>query len=57
MSEKPCVGDHSRHVCILAFDRKFDEIKAIAKEPKFMCYNCGRVSRSDQDLCNPRPLD
>ena len=53
MEEKKCSGDHSRHLCMLAFERKFNEIKHEAKNPRFICMNCGRVSQSNRNLCNP----
>jgi hypothetical protein len=56
MSENKCVGDHDGHLCVLASDQKIDAIKELAKEPKFICFNCGRVADSDLNLCNPMPI-
>lgn len=52
-----CHGDHKGHICVLASADKFDEIKKMTKNPKFICFNCGRVADSDKNLCNPMPLE
>ncbi|MGQ9509662.1 MAG: hypothetical protein ACUVTN_09730 [Thermodesulfobacteriota bacterium] len=56
MGEKTCKGDHSGHICVLASQEKFEEIKAITKNPQFICFNCGRVADCEANLCNPMPL-
>jgi len=56
MAEKTCKGDHTGHICVLASDEKFEEIKTITKNPKHICFNCGRVANSEKNLCNPMPL-
>lgn len=56
MSDKKCVGDHDGHLCVLASDQKIEEIKELAKNPKFICFNCGRVADSEHNLCNPMPI-
>ena len=53
MDEKVCKGDHSGHMCVLASNEEFEVIKEITQHPKFICFNCGRVADSDQNLCNP----
>ena len=53
MDEKVCKGDHSGHMCVLASNEEFEVIKEITQQPKFICFNCGRVADSDQNLCNP----
>jgi len=57
MSEKKCRGKHSGHLCVLAGNGKFEEIKNLASNPQYICFNCGRVADSDKNLCNPMPLD
>lgn len=47
---------HKGHLCVLASEQKFDEIKELVNAPKFMCFNCGRVADSKRNLCNPMPL-
>jgi hypothetical protein len=54
---KICKGDHQGHICVLASKNKFDVIKGLTKDPKYICFNCGRVADSDKNLCNPMPLD
>ena len=58
MSEKEtiCKGDHTGHICLLASQDKFDEIKELTRNPKFMCFNCGRVADCEENLCNPMPI-
>lgn len=55
MSETVCRGDHSGHLCVLASSDKFNQIKELTKNPKYICFNCGRVADSDEHLCNPMP--
>jgi len=58
MSEKnTCRGDHAGHLCVLASNDKFGAIKVLTKNPKYICFNCGRVADSDNNLCNSMPLD
>jgi len=57
MAEHVCKGDHKGHLCLLASQDKFEEIKKLAKSPKDICFNCGRVADSDKNLCKPMPLD
>lgn len=58
MSEKHvCKGNHEGHICLLASQSKFDEIKTMTRDPQYICFNCGRVADSDKNLCNPMPLD
>lgn len=52
-----CKGDHTGHICVLAGRDKFDEIKALTRHPKYICFNCGRVADAEKNLCNPMPLD
>lgn len=56
MPEK-CVGDHTGHLCVLASNGLFEKIKTMTKDPKYICFNCGRVADSERNLCNPMPLD
>jgi hypothetical protein len=55
MSEPVCKGEHSGHLCVLASCGNFDQIKELTKNPKYICFNCGRVANSDEHLCNPMP--
>lgn len=48
--------EHLGHLCVLASNNKFDEIKKIVQKPNFMCFNCGRVADSDKNLCKPMPI-
>ncbi len=57
MKKATCKGNHEGHLCVLASAEKFREIKALARAPKFICFNCGRVADCDANLCNPMPID
>jgi len=56
LSEKVCKGVHSGHLCVLASNEKFEEIKELTKTPEYICFNCGRVADCNDNLCNPMPL-
>jgi 6-phosphogluconolactonase len=49
-------ASHKGHLCVLASELKFDQIKELVTNPKFMCFNCGRVADSKKNLCNPMLL-
>ena len=51
-----CKGDHKGHLCVLASEKLFDKIEKLAKNPKFICFNCGRVAECKDNLCNPMPF-
>jgi hypothetical protein len=57
MPEHICKGEHKGHLCVLASQEKFEEIKKLAKKPKYICFNCGRVGDSDKNVCNPMPIN
>jgi hypothetical protein len=42
---------------VLASKKKFDEIRDLVQDPKFMCFNCGRVADAKKNICNPMPLE
>ncbi len=56
MGRNVCHGDHTGHLCVLASDEKFEEIKQLTQNPEFICFNCGRVADCEANLCNPMPL-
>ena len=56
MKQASCSGEHQGHLCVLASAGKFSEIKEIARAPRFICFNCGRVADCDANLCNPMPI-
>lgn len=57
MADTKCTGDHLIHICELANQNKFDNIKKLAQNPCYMCINCGRVADSENNLCNPLAFD
>jgi hypothetical protein len=52
-----CSGDHKKHLCELAGNEKFDQIKELAKAPDYMCMNCGRLADAKESLCNALALE
>ena len=56
MSTGNCTGEHAGHLCVLVSEERFEDIKDLAREPRYICFNCGRVARSSGNLCNPMPL-
>jgi len=57
MSDTTCKGDHTGHLCVLVSQKNFEAIKQLVKDPKFLCFNCGRVADSEKNLCNPMPIE
>ena len=57
MNNVKCKGDHRGHLCVLVSEKRFDEIKKMVANPKFICFNCGRAADCSENLCNPMPLD
>ena len=47
--ELKCKGKHIGHLCVLVSQKKFDEIREMVRNPKFMCFNCGRVADSEEN--------
>jgi len=56
MADKKCTGDHQGHLCVLASAGEFEKIKRLAGQPRFICFNCGRVADEKCNLCNPMSL-
>lgn len=54
---KVCKGNHQGHLCVLVSEDRMDDVKALVKDSKFICFNCGRVAGSPSSVCNPMPLD
>ena len=57
MNDRVCKGEHEGHLCVLVSQKRFDAIRRLVGNPKFICFNCGRVADSDKNLCNPMPLE
>jgi hypothetical protein len=51
-----CTGKHEGHLCMYASKGLIDQIKELTREPKYICFNCGRVADCDANLCNPMSL-
>ena len=51
---------HDKHLCYLNnldFQKTNpEEYKAIIKDPKFFCENCGRSAPNEKNLCKPIKL-
>jgi len=57
MSEKICTSDHTMHICSLAEEEKFDEIRHLIQNPQYICGNCGRAADKSENLCNPKHIN
>jgi len=58
MAKKTCKEEHHKgHLCVLVSKNKMAAIKKLVRDPKMICFNCGRVADSGDNLCNPMPLD
>ncbi len=57
MENKKCKGNHRGHLCVLASAGRLEEICRLARSPAFICFNCGRLAKSNKNLCNPMPLE
>lgn len=51
---------HEEHLCYLHnlgfLQTNLEEWKALVRNPKFVCQNCGRAAASDKNLCKPDKL-
>jgi hypothetical protein len=49
---------HSNHLCDMAEKGQIslEQMKALTKDPQFICKKCGRVAHSADNLCEPVPL-
>jgi hypothetical protein len=56
MQKNICKGDHSGHLCLLASENQMERIKSLTKNPKYICFNCGRIADCEKNLCNSMPL-
>ena len=56
MRKAACKGTHKGHLCVLASEERLEDIRELVREPKFICFNCGRVAHSRKNLCNPMAL-
>ena len=57
MKTKKCKGNHKGHLCVLASAGELEKIRALAANPVFICFNCGRSAKSKKNLCNPMLLE
>ena len=53
----PHIG-HRMHLCDMVEkgEISLDQMKALVKDPKFICRKCGRVAARAENLCEPVPL-
>lgn len=57
MTKKCDAESHKGHMCVLVSEKRFDQIKRLVMDPRYICFNCGRVARDGANLCNPMPLE
>ena len=53
----PHIG-HLNHLCDMAEKGQatLEQMKALVRDPQFICKKCGRVAHSADNLCEPVPL-
>lgn len=48
---------HNRHLCYIVAQgfhvTEPEDYQKLVSEPEFKCETCGRVAKSDENLCNP----
>jgi hypothetical protein len=47
-----CAG-HEKHMCELTKQKRFNEIKTLAKNAQYVCVACGRAAAKAENLCKP----
>jgi hypothetical protein len=57
MADQKCKGEHKYHICELAKEKKFGQIKMLMLSPQYICSDCGRAANSDDNLCSPVDVD
>ncbi len=57
MSESCDASAHKGHMCVLVSEKRFDRIKTLVMDARYICFNCGRVAHEAVNLCNPMPLE
>lgn len=49
--------NHERHLCALVEKgTTIAEYKELVRDPRFVCWLCGRVAKVKESLCHPIPL-
>ena len=53
----PHVG-HKNHLCDMAErgEVTLEQMKALVRDPRYICKKCGRVAHNEENLCEPVPL-
>ena len=57
MADQKCKGEHKYHICKLAEEKKFGQIKMLMLNPHYLCENCGRAADKSESLCNPMHIN
>lgn len=50
---KKCRPGHENHICQMD---DLEKIKKLVKDAEFVCKNCGRAAKDEENLCNPSKL-
>lgn len=53
----PHIG-HRNHLCDIAErgEMTLEQVKALVRDPKYVCETCGRAAAKAENLCDPVPL-
>jgi len=49
-----CREGHDKHICQLKDD--LEKVKKLVKDPAYVCKNCGRAAKNEENLCSPTKL-
>ena len=45
--------DHDHHLCHIVNLRNLKSVAQLSKDPKHICFVCGRTAKSASNLCEP----
>lgn len=45
------------HLCQIILRKDLGRIRALVKEARFYCMNCGRAAHESENLCNPSRIE
>ena len=57
MADDKCMGNHTQHICALAEEKKFGQIKMLMRAPNYLCEKCGRAADKSANLCYPKHIN
>lgn len=49
-----CREGHDKHICQMKDD--LEKVKKLVKDAEYVCKNCGRAAKLEENLCSPTKL-